>query len=257
MGTIKKIREKLAWMRWLDPFTCVDIFVMPRVKKITGNRLVEDFVNLFFAALFAAALYIILGLLFGTANPLMIVYSGSMENVMFRGDVVALGGAGRDAEKISAQEITLDKNISQLPVYDYASINYNFEKKVIDSVMFEDGQKIFLNKEGSVIVYVAYPMGIPIIHRAVAKIRANDGIFLLTKGDNDLTNPTIDQDCGKIILNKSEKPCITFYAVNAKDVQGISFFQIPKIGCVKLWIIDNPLSLLTRGKLPDDFRGYC
>lgn len=255
MGALKKIREKLGFLKWLDPFTYVDIMVMPRIKRITQSKLVEDLVNLFFAALFAVVLYLLLGFAFGTSSPLMIVYSGSMENTLFRGDIAALRGAG--AETVSAREISLDKSLSGVPLADYASVHYDLEKKVIDYIEFFDGQKVFPDKEGSIVVYNSYPMGIPIIHRVVVKINANDGVFLLTKGDNDSTNPTIDQDCGKIILNKSEKPCITFFAVNVRDLQGAEFFSIPKLGCVKLWVIDNPLSLLTTGKLPSDFKGYC
>jgi signal peptidase I len=255
MGVFKKIRKKLASLKWLDPFTYVDIFFMPHVKKITQSKLVEDLVNLFFAAFFAVALYVILGFAFGTSAPLMIVYSGSMENTLFRGDIAMLRGA--NADSVFAQEISLDKSLSGVPVFDYASIHYDLEKKVIDYIEFFDGQKIFPNKTGSIVVYNAYPMNIPIIHRAVVKVRANDGVFVLTKGDNDSTNPTIDQDCGKIILNRSEKPCITFYAIDVKSLQGSDFFTIPKLGCVKLWVIDNPLSLITTGKMPSDFRGYC
>ncbi|MFA5357337.1 MAG: hypothetical protein WC308_00225 [archaeon] len=255
MGVLKKIREKLSFLKWVDPFTYVDLFVMPRVKKITRNKLVEDLVNIFFAAFFAVALYVILGIAFGTSSPLMIVYSGSMENTLFRGDIVMLGNA--NSKSVFAQEISLNKNISGVPVSEYASVHYDLERKVIDYIEFFDGQKIFPNKSGSIVVYNAYPINIPIIHRAVVKINAGDGVFILTKGDNDSTNPTIDQDCGKIVLNRSEKPCITFYAVDVKNLQGIDFFNIPKLGCVKLWVIDNPLSLLTTGKFPSDFRGYC
>jgi hypothetical protein len=108
-------------------------------------------------------------------------------------------------------------------------------------------------------VYSAFPSGLPIIHRAIVKIVANDGNFILTKGDNSLTNPTFDQDCGNVndAFEKSDKPCITFYPIQVSELHGRTFFAIPKVGCVKLWLVDDLMSLISIGSLPHDFKGIC
>ncbi len=274
------VKKKFSFLRWVDPFTYVDLFVMPFVKQYTDSSFVEFIVNIFFAAFFAILFYNILTLLFGftqlafpfgNSTPLVIVYSASMESTFFRGDIMALSVPNN----ISGQEITLNKNINEIPVHDYANILY-IDKTVsnpnsfftnssesqktitsIKSIIFFDGQLIEPNQEGSIIVYPAYPSGLPIIHRVVARIHALDGNFILTKGDNYFTNPTIDQDCGQIILNNPEKECITFFAVPEKDLQGKVLAKIPLIGCVKLWLVDDLFSLLTTGKIPADFSGVC
>ena len=249
-GKKSGLTEKL---QWLDPFHYVDLFVMPRVKKHTQNRIVEAAVNLVFAAIFAAIIYAVLGVLFGSSTPLVIVYSESMEPGFYRGDVMALTGA-TDAS-VYAQEVTLDRSLAEAPLEAFAAPKY--EKGVLKALEFENGKEIFVNESGSVIVYPAYPSGLPIIHRVIAKINANDGTYFLTKGDNDLTNPTLDQDCGTILLNNPQKKCITFYAVKTEQIQGKAFLKIPFVGCVKLWLVDDLFSLATTGRLPRDFKGIC
>ncbi len=243
-------------LEWLDPFHYVDLFAMPVVKKYTDSQFVEGVVNLFFAGVFATMFYFGLSLLFGSATPLVIVYSESMEPAFFRGDIMGLTGTNGDS--VSVQEITLNKKISEVPVNEYAMPNYEGAK--LKSIIFENGEEIIPGDggvEGDVIVYTSYPQSIPIIHRAIVKINAEDGTFFLTKGDNQKTNPTYDQDCGKIFLNNPEKECITFFAVKPEDIQGKAFFRIPLVGCVKLWIVDDFISIITTGKLPQNFNGFC
>jgi signal peptidase I len=241
-------------LKWLDPFTYVDLFVMPKVKQITDSSIVETFVNVFFAGLFALVVYLLLGALFGTTSPLVIVYSASMENNVFRGDVIALTKA--NAQMNFGQEITINQNIKNMPVESF--IQPEYVNGYLSKLIFNTGE-IIPNKTGSIIVYNSYPTQLPIIHRTIVKINALDGEFVLTKGDNDLTNPTYDQDCGKIdqLRNKSTKNCITFYAIPIEEIEGVAFGQIPKIGCVKLWLFDDLISLISNGKLPADFRGVC
>jgi len=250
-----KVLKKLEW---LDPFHYVDLFVMPRVKKITDSELVEGVINVVFALIFATLLYLLLGLAFGTAAPLVIVYSESMEPTFFRGDVMGL--TRLNTEMNLGDEIILNENIKNVPVEKYLSAEYfGGANTSLTKIIFKDGQEIIPTTDGSVIVYPSNPYGLPIIHRAIAKIKANDGIFLLTKGDNKLTNLTFDQDCGGIdvLRQKPTKPCITFYAIPIEEVQGVAFFRIPVVGCAKLWLVDNLASLLTTGKLPKDFKGIC
>jgi len=250
-----KVLKKLEW---LDPFHYVDIFIMPRVKKVTDSELVEGIVNVIFALIFASLLYLILGLAFGTASPLVIVYSESMETTFFRGDVMGLTKV--NSEMNFGDEIVFNGNIKALPVEKYLTAEYfSGSNSPVTKIIFNDGQEVIPTTEGSVVVYPSYPYGLPIIHRAIVKIKANDGTFLLTKGDNKITNFTFDQDCGgiDILRQKPTKGCISFYAIPIEDVQGVAFFRIPIVGCVKLWLVDDLASLLTTGKLPKDFKGIC
>ena len=54
------VKSKLSFLRWLDPFRYVDLFVMPRVKKVTKSETVELVVNVLFAFLFAFILFAVL-----------------------------------------------------------------------------------------------------------------------------------------------------------------------------------------------------
>jgi len=256
---LAKLGEKFSFLKWFDPFTYVDIFIMPKVKKITNNEYVEMGVNIFFALIFAFAIYSLLGIIFGTATPLVIVYSASMENTFFRGDVMALGRA--NVNDNFGEEITLNRSINGVQTIDYVTPNYSLGKLV--SLTFKDlngeTKEVPLVQTGNVVVYPAFPSGLPIIHRGIVKINAIDGVFVLTKGDNMVTNPTFDQDCGKITpeLNLPQKPCISFYANKVDKLVGKTFFMIPKVGCVKLWLLDDLFSLILTGSLPRDFTGFC
>jgi len=259
--SVKKVNGFLHRLRWLDPFTYVDLWVMPRVKARTQSKGVEYVVNILFAFLFAFILYTILGLLFGTGSPLVVVYSGSMEPVLFRGDVMGLKASNTDL--FFGPEVVLNSNIKNVPVSAFASPTYGAVE--LESLTFSNGVVVPYKKEGSIVVYSAFNPAIPsfngkpIIHRAFVKIKALDGTFVLTKGDNSETNKTFDADCGRVdpLRQISENPCITFYAIPVNEVQGVAFFNLPKVGCVKLWLFDDLLSIATTGKLPADFKGIC
>jgi len=250
-------------LKWFDPFTYVDLFVMPRVKKITSNDWVERLVNVFFAGVFAIIIYLFFGLLFGTSAPFVIIYSESMEPIFYRGDIIGL--TKLNEQTMLGKEIFINQNLRNVPVNMFAEPIY--KNGSIEKIIFSGGQEFNISEiisnnsllNNAVIVYQAYPKNIPIIHRSIIKINALDGQFILTKGDNKKTNITFDQDCGRIdqLRLLSEKECITFYAIPVEEIQGVKFFQIPKLGCVKLWLFDNLLSLITIGKLPNDFKGVC
>jgi len=251
-----KINEKFSFLKWLDPFTYVDLYVMPQIKKKTDSKIVEGIVNIFFAAVFALIVYMLLGVLFGTASPLVIVYSASMEQDYYRGDVIALGSVNENT--FFGPEINLGSKIKNVPVESYLSTEYS-ENGTLKKIVFENGEEIIPDEKGSIIVYSAYPSGLPIIHRTIAQINTLEGAFVLTKGDNQSTNPTFDQDCGKVdeIRLATQKPCITLFAIPIEDIQGVAFAQVPKVGCVKLWLVDDLLSLILNGRLPQDFKGIC
>jgi len=249
---LKSFRKKL---KWLDPFTYVDLFVMPRVNP--GNdKLVSWAVYVFFAFLFAFTLYNGLGLLLGTPSPMVIVVSGSMEPVFFRGDVIVLVGAG--PEQVRAQELVLDLPLQGVPARSYLQSRCSgnafdsaslvpcesflallAQRRAKDTdfsvkeLRFSDGQALELNREGDVIVYFSQALQEPIIHRVIAKLRARDGVYFLTKGDS-AHNPLIDQETH-----------ITQYAVPASEVQGKMVLRVPFLGWVKLLVFDVPKNLVS------------
>jgi signal peptidase I len=247
-----KTKERL---KWLDPFTYVDLFVMPKVKQYNDSEIVETIVNIIFAAIFAFLIYTILGFLFGSNTPLVIVYSESMQPNLFRGDVIALSGVNQN--NYFGPEVNVSKNIENEPVNSYVTVEY--EGRNLSKLIFENNQEVIPNKEGEILVYNSNPYNLPIIHRSIVKINALDGEYILTKGDNELTNPTFDADCGNIdiLRGQSEKPCVSFYASKVSEIEGVAFFRIPALGCVKLWLVDNTLSLITTGSLPREFNGIC
>jgi len=255
-----KVRSHFAFLKWLDPFTYVDLFVMPKVKKVSKSETLEFVVNVVFAFIFAAAIYTILGLLLQTSTPLVIVYSASMENTFFRGDVMTL--AKPNSADNFGEVVSLDRNIRDTAVADFASPNYTGGK--LSSITFFSldssiAKEVLLKTDGSIVVYTAYPSGLPIIHRAIVLIHALDGDFILTKGDNMETNKTFDEDCGSITTGSlfSQKSCITLYPVPVNELAGKVVFMIPKVGCVKLWLVDDFSSIISRGHLPGDFKGIC
>ena len=264
------VKQKLSFLKYLDPFTYVDFWVIPVVKKLTNNSSTAEFlVNILFAFLFAFLAYFLLGVLFGSSSPLVIVYSASMEPTFYRGDVMALGGVSEN--DYLGPEIFFSDSVSirNVQTINYATPIYSSPNTLnLEKIIFNCGtnctQEVIPSKNGEVIVYPAFNPNssmhnIPIIHRAIAKLVSKDGNFILTKGDNSLTNPTFDEDCGQIKpeFNTSQKGCITFYAIPVEDLQGKAFFKIPLVGCFKLWLVDDLSSLIFNGRLPSDFRGIC
>jgi len=198
-----------------------------------------------------------LGLAFGTPTPMVIVVSGSMEPVYHRGDVIVLFGAS--PQNVFASEIETGFSslrgisFSQFAVPQYALTGNGVQ---IQSIEFNNGTVLPIEKTGSIVVYYSKLSRKPIIHRAVAKLKAEDGYYLLTKGDS-IYNNTIDQDCGLVINGNPQKTCIELYPVPIKNLDGTAVLQIPLIGCAKLWVFDNLASLATTGALPPDFSGVC
>jgi signal peptidase I len=269
----QSFREKL---KWLDPFTYVDLWVMPKVNP-NKNKTVEWIVYIVFAFIFALVLYTVLGMLLQTRSPMVIVLSGSMEPTMYRGDVVVLSGV--TPENIKGPQVELDFDVSDKPLSEYASLDYANQ-----TINFTNGESIVLGREGDVPVYFADLGNIQIIHRVVAKIKTPQGYYLLTKGDNPVTNVAVDQDCGKLFaqqmdnqylyqsskqwylsanqscycstrpindLVKNEaciacvqKPCNTLYAVKASEIEGVAVFRVPWLGYVKLLPFDDLPRLL-------------
>jgi signal peptidase I len=176
-----------------------------------------------------------------------------MEPNLYRGDVMLLQGI--NSKELKAPEISFNyptlnnvqlSDLSQtICVDNQGNINScdYFRKLLIlnlikaqdfttQKIVFVNNKEITLNKEGDIIVYFSEEAGIPIIHRVVAKLKANDGYYFLTKGDSKL-NPLIDQD-----------KVLSLYPLPEKKVVGKTILRIPLIGYVKLLLIDDLQVLL-------------
>ncbi len=243
---LEKIRNKL---KWLDPFTYVDLYLMPKANP-KNSETINWIVYLACSFVFAWLIYTGLGLVLGTATPMMIVVSSSMEPVLHRGDIVVL--LGSDADAIKAQEASLDlQSLEETEFSSFANPVYS-DSQTITSIELNTGSKIQVTKEGDVVVYWSDFRKEPIIHRVVAKLKAGNGTYFLTKGDS-ANNSTIDQDCGRVINGRPEKSCIELYPIPTQRLQGKVVFSMPLLGCIKLWAVDDLGSLLTTGKLPKEW----
>lgn len=236
--------ERIAsQLRWLDPFTYTDIFLEKIGQK--ENKLVAWPVELFVAFITAWFLYLFLGFLLGTKTPAVVVMSGSMIPTFYRGDIMVLQGASYDTLK--APEIVINENISGRRMREYAvsycSIGDNNqlfecskyfsqrckgEIKTRKICVVSTGECIEISKDADIVVYFSDTLQEPIIHRTVAKIKANDGFFVLTKGDNVNTNCFIDQEAG-----------LASRAVPIEALDGKTIFMLPYLGYVKLFLMDD------------------
>jgi hypothetical protein len=111
------------------------------------------------------------------------------------------------------------------------------------------GEVVTLSKENDVVVYFSKYSGKEIIHRVVVKLKAGDGIYLLTKGDSMKFNPWIDQDCEEVksrdgMVLRRENSCISLYPVKADSIKGKAVLKIPLIGYIKLLVFDDLRNLL-------------
>lgn len=248
----QSLKAKLFFLKYLDPFYYVDIYILPKINK-DKNEIVTFSVYLITAFFSAALFYFILGLLLNTTAPLVVVVSGSMEPTLYRGDVLIVQGI--PAKDLKAQTLELSyptlqgirlTDISQTICEDmkgnindceyfkrlYALKLLNLNDFVTKKIVFADGKEFLLDKEGDIIVYQLIEKNIPVIHRIVLKLKAQDGYYFLTKGDS-IKNPVIDQDSA-----------LSHYPLHEKMVVGKAIFRIPLIGYIKLLLVDDVLVLL-------------
>jgi signal peptidase I len=238
---LKKIKKKL---KWLDPFTYVDEFLLPIINP-SKNELVSNIVYLISAFIFAFIAYSLLGFLFNSVSPIVVIVSGSMQPALHRGDIMFVLGV--NPEEINAPEIELPLNTLKGVSYsEFARTGFEKNNSLIKSkqIEFNSNEILELNKEGDIIVYNSIYSQKPVIHRIVAKLKVQDGYYYLTKGDNDETNYFIDQECGKIINGMPSLPCIELFPVQHSQLNGKAVFSIPLIGYIKLILIDDLMLLL-------------
>jgi len=252
---LPSLKEKFAFLKWLDPFTYSDLLL----EKINPekNEAINWAVYIATALVSALLLYTVLGLLFQSISPMVIVVSGSMEPAFHRGDVMVL--SGWFLPDLKAETVELPLKIDGVNLGEYATTicsvegqEYFFECRslaeemsagvfsreqvVAQAIYFPSIDKeIPITKNGDVIVYFSESHGIPVIHRAVAKIQAEDGLFVLTKGDSKL-NSFVDQDTS-----------LAPSATRVDELHGEAVLMIPWLGYVKLILLDDIPCYLTSG----------
>lgn len=253
MSEKKGLKEKFEFLKWLDPFTYVDIALdnlhgIPAEKRDTKRKVFDGVVYVISGLFFAFIIYTLLGMLLATSTPMVIVVSGSMEPNLYKGDVIVLQGVS--AEQIDAPEIDTGlKTLANVQLKHISTIEY--EKQYIDA--FKYAQKVksitFIDKDNreikidvpqvgtaDVVVYNSKLKGIPIIHRIVAKLKAEDGWYVITKGDNPNTNLKIDQDCQ---ISQGRAVCNDVYPAKVSELQGKSVLRIPLIGYIKILLLGD------------------
>lgn len=236
------MKKKIAFLKWLDPFTYVDLLLEKLIGKQEGfvKSIVYWIFYIFTAFVSALIIYSLIGLLLGVKEPLSIVVSSSMIPNLSIGDVVIF----TKPTKLIVPEIEVDFSIAQKDLKEFAKLEYYLNEHGLEEIKsIEINNQIFeieeaITNKNSIVVYKSNINGKDIIHRAILKIKAKDGEFIITKGDNHKTNLYLDQDCGvirdesnKIMLSK---PCINLYPINMKNIQRKKIGKIPYIGYIKL-----------------------
>ncbi|HIQ10254.1 MAG TPA: hypothetical protein EYH23_01925 [Euryarchaeota archaeon] len=217
----------MGFLGKLDPFYWFDRFWFSCIGRPENiwEKIVYHAAEVLYAVVVAYSLYIVLGIVLNTPKPAVIVASQSMEPTLWPGDIALVFGSPPESIRAPSVEVNTavyGKPLSETPVH--------LVRKGKELVGFSvNGAFIPLEQNGDVIVYYNDLYGVDIVHRAVLKIVAPDGVFFLTKGDNARTNPTVDQDC-------EMGACIYLFPVPAENVYGKVFFAIPRIGILKLWL---------------------
>ena len=228
---MSNLKDKL---KYIDPYFYMDLFINFLHKKGIKYDLLDLFIYVIYSLILAFLLLKFLGLVLGTSEPMMIVVSGSMQPTLNIGDVVVL----KSPKNIISNDIDLNKDINGKILNQFANVDYNtlsiFKNNKYYSIpnsinLNIDNKKYKIKKTGDIIVYHSNILKRNIIHRAIFKIKAKDGIYYLTKGDNKETNTLIDEDCH---FNN----CIKKLPINQKKVIAKYWFKIPYVGYLKIWL---------------------
>jgi signal peptidase I len=221
-------------LKYLDPYYYLDNLLLKffgKPKKIE-TKIIYWVFYLIYSLLLAFIIFKLLGLILGTTLPLATVVSGSMEPSFYRGDIMVISSA----KKLRSEVVTIDENIATKNITDFLEMEY--ENRKVKSIKINN-QIIEVNdaieNKNSVVVYRSNLTGKDIIHRVILIIQANDGKFVLTKGDNNETNYIIDQDCvvsGNYIVNG----CLNIYPIKVESLLGKKILRIPYIGYLKLFL---------------------
>ena len=175
----------------------------------------QNLLELVYALAFAVAAWFAIGFVLQTDSPINVVTSCSMLPNLQRGDLVFIQGGS-----VNAPELPVSMGeLQSLKVHKTICKSGEWDSACTDSVIVVN-ETVSRNLSNDIIVFEPKPFGPGlIIHRAFAKLTSPDGIFFLTKGDN---NAVLDQEGGR------------FSIVSEKDVKGKVLFAIPYVGYLKL-----------------------
>lgn len=192
--TIKKALKKLWWFIWED------------------ESIWSWLVNIVLAfILIKFIVYPGLGLLFGTAFPVVAVVSGSMEHDGSFDDwwnsETAICSNGRCDQRAWYLEHDIEKE--EFLEYPFKS---GFNKGDIMVLLGVEPENI---KMGDIIVFQSQEKADPIIHR-VTEIEENEGYIFQTKGDHNPTYGPIDKD------------------IIEDNIYGRAVLRIPLLGWIKI-----------------------
>jgi len=232
-----KEENKFVWKwKYLDPFFPYDKLIEYLKKKKLSNKITDFIIFIVYALILAYIILRILALILGSSEAMMIVVSGSMEPKLNIGDVSVL----HSPKTINTTYVDLNRNIKDVAMRDYLepiySIDGNTGYPVINDLNVS-GQIVKPNLNGDILVYYSSTQKKEIIHRAILGIRALDGTFYITKGDNTKTNFVMDNDCGAYFNTAQgtiKFQCLYPYALQKENVLSRYFFKIPYLGWIKL-----------------------
>lgn len=224
---------KWSW-KYIDPFYPYDLLINFLKKKSLSNKFSDFIIFVVYALILAYLLLKILALILGGQQAMQIIVSGSMQPFLNIGDIVVLTSPAN----INTNYVTIDRNISGVPLNKFIKPDYIIKNgyPYIKDLNI-DGQIVKLDTNGDIVVYYSGLEKKEIIHRVVVGIKANDGVFYLTKGDNYKTNFVLDADCAARFKTPSgiiSVQCLYPYALAKKDVLSKYLFTIPYLGWIKL-----------------------
>ncbi len=221
--------------KWLDPFTYLDFLLIKYIgePKTILKKILYWVIYIVYAFLCAYVLYSLIGLMLGVNMPMAIVVSQSMEPNLYRGDIVVM----KNINNLKVEKITVNEDVGQKDLKEFSEISYRINKYGLEEVeSITIGEKT-INiddiKENDVVVYYSNVEHKDIVHRLVVYIKANDGEYVLTKGDNIKTNRLIDQDCD-IVNGVPKNNCLNIYPTPINLVKGKIIGKIPYLGKLKL-----------------------
>jgi signal peptidase I len=206
-------------------------------KKKEKFRLKTEIKDWTMAFIVAAVVYfVLLPAALSTASPGVVVSSCSERGYLNVGDILILQGTS--IEDVRAPLVEVDSFNDFRPLL--SPVDGNFETTALDI----GGKVVYLNRSNDIVVYVAYPTGMQIIHRAFAKVKAGNQYYLITKGD---ANKYPDQWSINGVCITENVGCISTVITQKMVVGKQVFFGIPLLGHVKLFFCDLTFGLLCEG----------
>lgn len=175
----------------------------------------QSAIELVAALAFAVVAWLALGFVLQTDSPINVVTSCSMLPNLQRGDLVFIRGGVENVPAVSASV----RELQNAKIHNALCLAGNNPVVCTDAVIIAN-KTIPASLNNDIIVFNPRPTGPGlIIHRAFLKAETEQGVFFITKGDN---NAGIDQQNQR------------FEFVSEKDVKGRVVLKIPYAGYLKL-----------------------